>query len=117
MGESTTQCPRERSNDIRKAQQAECETKGGEEEEGSAPSCCAMVSKTYARGRTWLLPTKRGCFQLSVKWGRFMQESVRVYTPVTLARRWLCSERHIRNMIERGELKVFRIGGKPSRLA
>ncbi len=45
-----------------------------------------------------------------------MQEPVKVYTPETLAERWLCSGRHIRNMIARGELKAFRAGGKLLRI-
>ncbi len=45
-----------------------------------------------------------------------MKEPVRVYTPATLAKRWLCSDQHIRNMIERGELKAFRVGGKLVRI-
>ena len=33
-------------------------------------------------------------------------------SPAKLAERWDCSERHIRNMIERGEIPSFRLGGK-----
>ncbi|WP_338531621.1 helix-turn-helix domain-containing protein [Nitratireductor thuwali] len=33
-----------------------------------------------------------------------------VFTPRTLAERWQCSERHVRNMIDRGELSAFRLG-------
>ncbi|PWL17438.1 hypothetical protein DKP76_11715 [Falsochrobactrum shanghaiense] len=39
-----------------------------------------------------------------------------IYTPTTLAKRWDCSERHIRNMIDRGELPAFRLGGKLLRI-
>lgn len=39
-----------------------------------------------------------------------------VYTPSMLADRWKCSEKHIRNMIERGELRAFRLGGKLLRI-
>jgi excisionase family DNA binding protein len=46
-----------------------------------------------------------------------MQEPVRVYTPATLAERWHCSGRHIRNLINRGELKAFRLGGKLLRIS
>ncbi len=46
-----------------------------------------------------------------------MKEPVRVYTPATLAQRWMCSERHIRNMIERGDLKAFLLGGKLLRIS
>lgn len=35
-----------------------------------------------------------------------------VFSPRTLAERWQCSERHIRNMISRGELKAFKHGEK-----
>lgn len=34
----------------------------------------------------------------------------RAFTPATLAKRWACSERHVRNMIDRGELPSFRFG-------
>lgn len=36
-----------------------------------------------------------------------------VYTPKTLAERWECSEHHVRNMIDRGELPAFCIGRLP----
>jgi excisionase family DNA binding protein len=39
-----------------------------------------------------------------------------VYTPATLADKWGCSERHVRNMIDRGELPHFRLGGKLLRI-
>lgn len=39
-----------------------------------------------------------------------------VYTPATLATRWECSERHIRNLIESGALPAFRLGGKLLRI-
>ena len=39
-----------------------------------------------------------------------------VYTPAMLADRWACSERHIRNMIDRGELPAFRLGDKLLRI-
>jgi len=39
-----------------------------------------------------------------------------VYTPATLARKWECSERHIRNLISSGELACFRLGGKLVRI-
>ncbi|WP_352840859.1 helix-turn-helix domain-containing protein [Mesorhizobium sp. M0933] len=32
------------------------------------------------------------------------------YSPRTLATRWLCSERHVRNLIKRGDLPHFRFG-------
>lgn len=38
------------------------------------------------------------------------------FTPTTLAERWQCSERHVYNMIERGELPSFRLGGKLLRI-
>lgn len=40
----------------------------------------------------------------------------RVFTPRTLAERWHCSERHVRNMIDRGEIRYFRLGGKLLRI-
>jgi excisionase family DNA binding protein len=35
-----------------------------------------------------------------------------VFTPATLAEWWACSERHVRNLIDGGELPAFRLGGK-----
>jgi excisionase family DNA binding protein len=34
-----------------------------------------------------------------------------VYTPASLAERWECSQRHVRNMIASGSLPAFRLGG------
>ncbi|WP_417796537.1 helix-turn-helix domain-containing protein [Terasakiella pusilla] len=34
----------------------------------------------------------------------------RPFTPKDLATRWQCSERHIRNLAERGEIPFFKIG-------
>ncbi len=39
-----------------------------------------------------------------------------IYTPATLAKRWECSERHVRNLISSGELPSFRLGGKLLRI-
>jgi excisionase family DNA binding protein len=39
-----------------------------------------------------------------------------VYSPATLAKRWECSENTIRNLIRRGELPHFRLGGKLFRI-
>lgn len=39
-----------------------------------------------------------------------------VYSPATLAKRWECSERTIRNMISDGELPYFRVRGKLFRI-
>ena len=41
----------------------------------------------------------------------------KVYTPATLARRWQCSERHVRNLIRDGKLAAFRVGGKLLRIS
>jgi excisionase family DNA binding protein len=35
-----------------------------------------------------------------------------IFTPESLAERWQCSARHVRNMIARGELPAFQLGGK-----
>lgn len=40
----------------------------------------------------------------------------KAFTPRTLAERWHCSERHVRNMIDRGEIPSFRLGGKLLRI-
>lgn len=42
--------------------------------------------------------------------------SERPYTPATLAARWSVSDRHVRRMLEAGELKGFRPGGKMWRI-
>jgi excisionase family DNA binding protein len=39
-----------------------------------------------------------------------------VFTPATLASYWQCSERHVRNLINRGELRHVRLGGKLLRI-
>ncbi len=39
-----------------------------------------------------------------------------VFTPATLARRWACSEKHVRNLIREGKLGGFRLGGKLLRI-
>ena len=39
-----------------------------------------------------------------------------VYTPETLAERWHCSPRHVRNLTKRGELRFFKLGGKLLRI-
>jgi excisionase family DNA binding protein len=39
-----------------------------------------------------------------------------VVTPAMLAERWQCSERHVRNLIARGELPCFRLGQKLLRI-
>jgi excisionase family DNA binding protein len=39
------------------------------------------------------------------------------YTPDTLAERWGCSERHVRNLIKRGELRHYKVGLKLLRVA
>lgn len=40
----------------------------------------------------------------------------RPYTPATLAAEWQCSAQHIRNLIDNGELRAFRLGGKMFRI-
>ena len=39
-----------------------------------------------------------------------------VFTPAMLAEHWHCSERHVRNLINRGELRAVRLGGKLLRI-
>ncbi|PDT23887.1 helix-turn-helix domain-containing protein [Rhizobium hidalgonense] len=43
-------------------------------------------------------------------------EEQRPFTPKKLAERWLCSERHVRNMLQRGDIPYFRLGGKLIRI-
>ncbi|GGH14379.1 hypothetical protein GCM10007036_13670 [Alsobacter metallidurans] len=38
--------------------------------------------------------------------------SPKAMRPIDVAERWQCSERHIRNLFLRGELRGFRAGGK-----
>ena len=38
------------------------------------------------------------------------------HTPASLAERWECSEAHVRNLIRRGELQAFKLGGKLLRI-
>jgi excisionase family DNA binding protein len=45
-----------------------------------------------------------------------MTELPNVLTPAMLADRWSCSEQHIRNMIDRGQLPSFKIGDKLLRI-
>src|SRR5215467_10796610 len=40
----------------------------------------------------------------------------RSYTPAALALEWQCSERHIRNLVTKGHLRAFRLGGKLLRI-
>ncbi|MCV9910480.1 helix-turn-helix domain-containing protein [Brucella sp. HL-2] len=39
-----------------------------------------------------------------------------LFTPATLAKRWECSEKHVRNLIKTGQLDAFRLGGKLYRI-
>ncbi len=41
---------------------------------------------------------------------------IHAISPARLAKRWDCSERHIRNMIASGEIPHFRLGGKLLRI-
>ncbi|MGO7337757.1 helix-turn-helix transcriptional regulator [Rhizobium leguminosarum] len=43
-------------------------------------------------------------------------ESHKLFTPKSLAERWCCSERHIRNMMASGQLPYFRVGAKLKRI-
>lgn len=38
------------------------------------------------------------------------------FTPASLAKRWKCSPRHIRNMVKRGDLEAIALGGKLLRI-
>src|SRR4051812_38872865 len=38
------------------------------------------------------------------------------FTPETLADRWGCSPKHVRNLVNRGELRGFKLGGKLVRI-
>ena len=39
-----------------------------------------------------------------------------VFTPAMVAKRWGCSERHVRNLVDSGKLPSFRLGGKLIRI-
>ncbi|MEX2741062.1 helix-turn-helix domain-containing protein [Rhizobium mongolense] len=43
-------------------------------------------------------------------------ESPKAFSPRSLADRWHCSERHVRNLINRGDLPYFKLGGKLIRI-
>jgi excisionase family DNA binding protein len=45
------------------------------------------------------------------------EEERRPFSPKKLAEHWHCSERHVRNLIARGEIRSFRLGGKLLRIA
>jgi len=47
---------------------------------------------------------------------RLMTTRARVYTPAPLAAEWKCSAHQIRNLIDNGELRAFRLGGKLLRI-
>lgn len=40
----------------------------------------------------------------------------RPLTPAMVAERWRCSERHVRNELERGRLRYFKLGQKLIRI-
>lgn len=42
--------------------------------------------------------------------------NVELYTPETLAKRWGCSSRHVRNLISSGDLAAFKLGDKLVRI-
>jgi excisionase family DNA binding protein len=44
------------------------------------------------------------------------KEACSVYTARLLAIKWGCSERYIRSLVARGELRAFRLGGKLLRI-
>jgi excisionase family DNA binding protein len=41
----------------------------------------------------------------------------RPFSPETLAERWGCSARHVRNLIKRGDINAFQLGGKLWRIS
>ncbi len=43
-------------------------------------------------------------------------ETPNVFTPLTLAKRWECSPKHVRNLINKGQLPSFKLGGKLFRI-
>lgn len=45
-----------------------------------------------------------------------MKELPRIMTPAMLADEWMCSERHIRNLVAEGKLPHFKLGGKLFRI-
>lgn len=45
-----------------------------------------------------------------------MDKDRRPLTPAMVAERWRCSERHVRNEIERGHLRHFKLGDKLIRI-
>lgn len=49
--------------------------------------------------------------------GNNAAETARVFSPATLAKRWHCSDHHIRNMVAAGRLAGFSLGGKLLRIS
>lgn len=45
-----------------------------------------------------------------------MAKAEKLFTPATLAERWDCSERHVRNLIRQEKLPAFRVGEKLLRI-
>jgi hypothetical protein len=41
----------------------------------------------------------------------------KTFTPASLAKRWVCSERHVRNMVKSGFIKPITVGGKLLRIS
>lgn len=47
---------------------------------------------------------------------RDRKQMQRVFTPEQVAAMWQCSSNHVRNLIHRGELRAFRLGGRLFRI-
>src|SRR4029079_14350922 len=56
------------------------------------------------------------CF-LQIEFLRLLTMETRVFSPETLAARWNCSPRHVRNLINDGALAAFRLGRKLLRIS
>jgi excisionase family DNA binding protein len=59
---------------------------------------------------------KRSMVELMYGSDKPVKPDGRPFTPKTLAQRWRCSERHVRNMIAEGKLPAHKLGGKLLRI-
>lgn len=64
-----------------------------------------------------IVPPPFQASQADAAGGGSATEAARVFSPATLAKRWHCSDHHIRNMVAAGRLAGFNLGGKLLRIS
>lgn len=64
-----------------------------------------------------IVPPPFQASQADAAGGGSATETTRVFSPATLAKRWHCSDHHIRNMVAAGRLAGFNLGGKLLRIS